>query len=87
MVSISRQQLSNIFVVSDGKTTRNHNNSLITSRTNPRLSAYAKIFGQFYFNAMPMEPPRTKITAHKNPAQRATWIKHGVAVWYIGPEF
>ena len=27
----------------------------------PRLSAYARIFGQFDFNATPMAPPGTKI--------------------------
>ena len=35
-------------------------NLLRISRTNPRLLAYAQIFGNFYFNATPMEPPGTK---------------------------
>ena len=32
-----------------------------------------------------MEPLGTKIIAHKKPDQRATWSKHGVAGWFIGP--
>ena len=35
-------------------------NLLRTSRINPRLSDYAKIFGQFDFNATPMAPPGTE---------------------------
>ena len=50
---------------------------LRATRVNPRLSAYAYIFGQFYFNSTPMEPPSTKYLAHLNPDQRPTWALHG----------
>ena len=43
-----------------------------TPRTNPRLSAYAQIFGTFNFNATPMAPPGKEIKAHKKPNQHAT---------------
>ena len=33
----------------------------------------------FDFNATPMVPTGTKITAHKKPAQWETWSKHGVS--------
>ena len=62
-------------------------NLLLTSRTNPRLSAYAQIFGTFDFNATPMSLPGTKIIAQEKPNQRAKWSKHGVQGWYIGPSF
>ena len=58
---------------------------LQTSRTNPRLSAYTQVFGNFDFNPTPMAPPGTKIIAYKKPNQLATWSKHGVSGWYIGP--
>ena len=57
-------------------------NLLITSITNPRLSAYAQIFGTFDFNATPIVPPG-KITAHEKPTQRVRWSKRGVPGWYI----
>ena len=41
-------------------------NLLITSRTNSRLSYHAQIFGTFYFNATPIEPPGTKLSHIKN---------------------
>ena len=61
-------------------------NVLRTSRTNPRLLVYAQIFGTFDFNTTPIAPLGNKITTHENPMQCATWRKHGVAGWYIGPE-
>ena len=33
-----------------------------------------------------MAPLGTKIIAHEKPNQRATWSKHGVSGWNIGPE-
>ena len=51
---------------------------LRTSRTNPRLSAYAQIFGKFDFKSTPMAPPGTKIIAHEKSTQRATRSKHRV---------
>ena len=34
-----------------------------------------------------MAPPGTKTVAHLKPQQRASWAKHGVTGWYIGPSF
>ena len=53
-------------------------NLLLRSGINPRLSAYAQIFGTFGFNTTPMAQPGTKIIAHEKQNQRATWSKHGV---------
>ena len=60
-------------------------NLLRNSRTNPRLSAYAYIRGQFDFNAKPMALPGTKIIMHDKPKNRASWENHGTDEWYIGP--
>ena len=54
-------------------------------RINPKLSAYAYLFGQFDFNATPLAPPGTRVIAHEKPQQRATWDPHGVNGWYVGP--
>jgi len=42
-------------------------NLLRQSRINPNLSAYAQIFGAFYFNAKPLVPPGTKAIIHDKP--------------------
>ena len=60
-------------------------NLLQTSRTDPRLSAYAQSFGTFDFNSTLISPPGTKFIAHKKLNQRATRNKHGVERWHIGP--
>ena len=60
-------------------------NLLRSSRINPRLSAYAFIFGIFNFNATPLAPPGTKVIIHKKTKQRGSWAYHGVPGWYIGP--
>jgi len=60
-------------------------NLLRSSRTNPRLSAHAYIFGEFNFNATPLAPPGTKIVAFISPEKRATWELNGEVGWYVGP--
>ena len=60
-------------------------NMLQTSRRNPLISAYSKIYGEFDLNKTPMEPPGTKIIIHKNPQQRKLWANHGVYGWYLVP--
>ena len=54
-------------------------------RINPKISAYAYLFGQFDFNATPLAPPGTRVIAHEKPQQRGTWDPHGVNGWYVGP--
>ena len=53
-------------------------NLIQTSRTNPRLSAYAKIFGTFDFDATPMASPGTEIIAHKKQIN----VLHGTNMEY-----
>ena len=60
-------------------------NLLRTSRINPKLSAYAQVYGNFDFNRTPLAPPGTKAIIHEKPSQRKSWDKHGQLGWYIGP--
>ena len=60
-------------------------NLLRGARTNPMLSAYSYIFGEFNFAATPMAPPGTKIVAHVKPSIRRTWELNGELGWYVGP--
>ena len=52
-------------------------NMLRGARVNPKLSAYAYLFGQLNYNATPMAPPRTRVVAHANPSTRSSWDPHG----------
>ena len=60
-------------------------NLLPNARANPKLSAYAYLFGQFDFNRNPLAPAGTKVLVHEKPTQRRTWAYHGIDGWYIGP--
>ena len=60
-------------------------NLLRTARTNPALSAYAYIYGNFNFAATPLAPPGTKVIVHINPEVRGTWELNGDQGWYVGP--
>ena len=60
-------------------------NLLRSARSNPKLSAYAYMFGEFNFAATPLAPPGTKIVAHIKPNQRRTLKLNGEAGCYVGP--
>ena len=60
-------------------------NLLHTSRVNPKLSAYAYLFGNFDFNKTPLAPPGTKVLIHKKTKVCGSWDYHGVEGWYVGP--
>ena len=55
------------------------------SRLNPKLSAWAYLFGNHDFNRHPLLPPGTKIVLHAKPGKRTSWAFHGEQRWYIGP--
>ena len=52
-------------------------NMLRSSRINPKLSAYALLFGELDYNKTPLVPPGTKVLAHKKPDDRASWAFNG----------
>ena len=60
-------------------------NLLRTARSNPKLSSYAYMFGEFNFSATPLAPPGTQIVAHIKPGERRTWELNGEKGWYVGP--
>ena len=60
-------------------------NLLRPSTTHPRMSAWEAVHGKYDFEAHPMAPPGTAITIHEKPGQRATWSKHGIKGFYLGP--
>ena len=60
-------------------------NLLRTARTNPSLSAYAYIQGNFNFSATPLAPPGTKVIVHVDPSVRGTWELNGDKGYYVGP--
>ena len=61
-------------------------NQLRQSRINPHRSAYAEIFGQYYFNACPLAPTGTEAIIFQPRTNRTTsYSDHGKNGWYIGP--
>ena len=60
-------------------------NLLRKLRTNPNISGYSHIHGEFNYNTTPLAPPNTQIIVHEKPTVRGTWAAHGVKGWYIGP--
>ena len=60
-------------------------NLLRNSRMNPKLSAYAYLFGPYDFNRYPLAPPGTKVVVHAKPSDRTSWGFHGRDGWTIGP--
>jgi hypothetical protein len=60
-------------------------NIIIQSRLNPKVSAYAQLYGHYDFNQAPMAPPGTRLVAHEKPKKRASWDPHRVDGWYLGP--
>ena len=60
-------------------------NLLRKLRTNPKLSGYAQLHGDFNYNVNPLSPPSTQIIVHKKPRLRGTWVAHVVKRWHLGP--
>ena len=60
-------------------------NLICTARANTKLSAYAYVYGNFNFSATPLAPSGTKIVAHIDPSNKATWELNGEVGWYVGP--
>ena len=60
-------------------------NLLRPSKLNPKLSAYAQLFGTFDYNKTPLAPPGCRALAYDSPSHRATWNSKGTETWYVGP--
>lgn len=60
-------------------------NLLRASRSNPKLSAHARMHGNFNFQSTPMAPLGTKVIIHAHPDKRGSWELNGQPGWYAGP--
>ena len=60
-------------------------NLLRNSRTNPKLSAYAYIHGNYDFNRNPLAPPGVRVAIHQKSTQRPSWGYHAEMGFYVGP--
>ena len=60
-------------------------NLLRNSHTNPKLSSYAPIFGQFDYNANVLAPPGCKCIVHGKPTMHRTLSVHGIKAYYAAP--
>ena len=52
---------------------------------NPKVSAYAYLFGNFDFNQTLLVPPGIKTVIHNRPASRPSWGLHRDDAFFIGP--
>ena len=59
-------------------------NLLRASRLNPKLSAWAYLFGEFDYMKTPLAPPGTKCLVHSKTNQRGSWSPNGEEGWTIG---
>ena len=60
-------------------------NLLRDSRINPKLSAWAYLFGIHDFNRVPLCPPGTRTMVHLKSDKRKSWAFHGEDGFYVGP--
>ena len=58
-------------------------NLLRASRINPKLSAWAYLFGEFDYMKTPLAPPGTKCLVHAKVSQRGSWSPNGEEGWTI----
>ena len=59
-------------------------NLLRASRINPKLSAWAHLFGEFNYFETPLASPGTKLLVHMKSQNRGTYAPNGEEGWYIG---
>jgi len=61
-------------------------NLLRKAKSNQNISAYEDLFGKPYdYNKCPIAPIGIKVVAHIPPQERASWDKHGIIGFYVGP--
>ena len=60
-------------------------NLLRSLQINPKLLAYAQIFGQFDYNATPLAPPGYKCIVHDKPTAYKTWAVYKTKAYYTSP--
>ena len=58
-------------------------NLMRPSRTNPLISAYTQVHGEFDFNRTPIAPVGCKVIVHDRRGERGSWSNHGSHGFYI----
>ena len=59
-------------------------NLLRQSNTNPKISAYAHLYGPHNYNALPFIPLGMEALVHDKPNRRKTYAQHCSKGWVIG---
>ena len=60
-------------------------NLLQTSRTCPKISACAHLYGTYNFDTTPLAPPGVRVLLYNDPNYRASYRVHGDGAYYLGP--
>ena len=60
-------------------------NLLRQSHINPKIYGYAKLHGEFNYNATTIDLPETQVIIHEKPTVIVTWTSGGLKGWYLGP--
>ena len=58
-------------------------NLMRPSRTNPLISAYTQVHGEFDYNRTPIAPTGCKVIVHDRRGERGSWSNHGSHGYYI----
>ena len=58
-------------------------NLIEKSRINPKLLDYAQVHGTFYFNAIPVSPPKICVVGHEKPVVCGIWGIWGIDSRYL----
>ena len=59
---------------------------LQTSRTFPKISAYAHIHGTYNFETTPLAPPGDRELLYNDPNHCVSYVVHGDEAYYLGPD-
>jgi hypothetical protein len=59
-------------------------NLLRQSHTNPKISAYAQLYGHHDYNALPFVPIGMEALVHDKPSRRSSFAQHCTKGWVLG---
>ena len=54
------------------------------TNANPKVSAYAYLYGPHNYNAKPFVPIGMDTLIHRKPSKRKTFTQHCVKMWVLG---
>ena len=59
---------------------------LQTSRTCPKISAYAHLHGTYNFDTTPLDLPGVRALLYNDPDHHVSYVVHGDEAYYLGPD-